>query len=357
MASPILELKDLSVRYGEVTAISTVSLSIDRGEFVCILGPSGCGKSTLLNVIGGFIPPTAGEIFIDGADVTKRTPNARPTAMIFQSYALFPHMSVFDNVAYGLKLRKMPRAMIAQKVNEVLDLVKLAGYGERFPSELSGGQQQRVALARGLVVQPTLLLLDEPFSNIDAKLRDWMRTELKSLQRRLGIAMIFVTHDQDEAFELGDRVIVMSEGRVEQTGTAEELYLKPESLFTAGFIGSSNVLEGTVGDTSNGDTDLTLANGLKLKVSLADAVSKGETITAVIRPEEVEIIPGAPESAPYKGTIAEMTHFGSHIRYQVDVDGTQLRVSYQNGRQPPVSLGDRVGIAFAPGLHSVRHVR
>ncbi|RMF80390.1 MAG: ABC transporter ATP-binding protein, partial [Chloroflexi bacterium] len=229
--------------HGEVKAVNNVSLSINEGEFVTLLGPSGCGKTTTLRLVAGFELPTDGRIVLDGVNIANQPPDKRDMAMVFQSYALFPHMSVFDNVSYGLKVRRMSGATIKKKVDAVLELVGLTGLGDRQPNQLSGGQQQRVALARALVVEPRVLLFDEPLSNLDAKLRVQMRSEIRQLQRRLNITSVYVTHDQVEAMALSDRIVIMNAGRIEQIGVPSQIYRYPQTRFVADFIGRANFVE------------------------------------------------------------------------------------------------------------------
>ena len=239
-----LTLDGIEVKYGEVVALPPVSLGIKPGEFFCLLGPSGCGKTTTLNVVAGFIRVNGGKVVLDGRDITDLPPQRRQIGVVFQSYALFPHMTAAQNIGYGLRLRRMPPDDMARRVKESLSLVRLDGKGDRYPKQLSGGEQQRVAIARALAIEPRLLLLDEPLSNLDARLREEMRNELKRIQRTTGVTTIFVTHDQEEAFGAGDRIAVLNKGIVEQVVTPAEIYKRPVSSFVAGFIGRSNRLRG-----------------------------------------------------------------------------------------------------------------
>ena len=260
-----LELDGLTKRYGRVTALDRFSLRVGRGQFVSLLGPSGCGKTTALRIIAGFIRQTEGTIRVDGAVADAIPPHRRDIGMVFQNYALFPHMTVARNVEFGLNMRKTPKAEAAKRVAEALELVRLSGLEQRYPSQLSGGQQQRVAVARAIVINPTLLLLDEPLSNLDAKLRVETREEIRRLQRQLGVTTVFVTHDQEEALTISDRIAVMRAGRLEQEGTPEELYDRPRTPFVAGFIGSSNLYPGRVIERA-GDTALVALDGSTLRV-------------------------------------------------------------------------------------------
>src|SRR5437763_11645412 len=249
-----LQLEHLVKSYGktaEGAAVKDLSLEVEDGEFVCLLGPSGCGKTTTLRMIGGFLKPDAGDVRIDGVSIVRQPPERRPTAMVFQRDALWPHMSVWDNIAFGLQVRRRPRDEIARRVEGTLDLVGLPGLGWRFPAQLSGGQQQRVALARALVLEPRILLLDEPLSNLDAQLRIHMRTELTAIQRRVGITTVFVTHDQEEAMSIADRIAVMNAGVLEQMDSAQEIYARPATLFVATFIGTMNRLDGVYDPAAN----------------------------------------------------------------------------------------------------------
>ncbi len=241
-----VEIQNVTRRFGSVTAVESVSLEVGRGEFLTLLGPSGCGKTTLLRMIAGFETPDEGRVLLGGADVTDLPPFKRDVTTVFQQYALFPHLNLFDNVAFGLERRRTPRDEIKRRVADALSMVRLAGLDSRSIGELSGGQQQRVALARSLVLEPRVLLLDEPLAALDLKLRKQMQVELKSLQRRLGISFIYVTHDQEEALTMSDRIVVMNAGRVEQVGSAEEVYERPATEFVAGFIGISNIIEGVL---------------------------------------------------------------------------------------------------------------
>ena len=302
-----LELRGVGKSFGATKAVDDVSLTVGDGELVCLLGPSGSGKSTVLRMIGGFVNPSSGNIAIDGDDVTGVPPEKRPTGMVFQSHALWSHMSVFGNIAFGLKLRRLPKAQIAQKVNAVLELVGLGGYGERRPHQLSGGQQQRVALARSLVLEPKILLLDEPFASLDQHLRERLREEVRDIQQRVGITTLFVTHGQDEALALADRIVVMRDGRVEQADRPEVVYRQPRTPFVAGFIGQMNLVPGEVRGGRM------LAGGMNVAAPIAD----GPAILAV-RPEFLEL-------APAEGAEAPVTHrvidYGTHLMVDIALEG------------------------------------
>ena len=292
-----------------VHAVDGVDLEIGAGEFFTLLGPSGSGKTTVLRMIGGFTLPTAGRILIGGQDVTQQPPYARPVNTVFQDYALFPHMSVRDNVAYPLMVRKTPRAAREARADELLALVQLPGVGDRRPAQLSGGQRQRVALARALISQPQLLLLDEPLGALDLKLREQMQSELKALQRRLGITFLFITHDQHEALSMSDRIGVFNQGRLEQVATPQQIYDAPATRFVAQFVGAANVLDGAVAQRLTGQA------------------------CAMLRPERITV--GGPAQARASGTVSEVQFFGSFTRLRVDLGGTQLQADLPAGTAAP----------------------
>jgi putative spermidine/putrescine transport system ATP-binding protein len=294
-----------------VRAVDGVDLEVGAGEFFTLLGPSGSGKTTVLRMIGGFTLPTTGRIFIGGQDVSLQPPYARPVNTVFQDYALFPHMSVRDNVAYPLMVRKVPRAEREARADELLALVQLPGVGDRRPAQLSGGQRQRVALARALVGQPQLLLLDEPLGALDLKLREQMQSELKALQRRLGITFIFITHDQHEALSMSDRIGVFNKGRLEQVATPQQVYNAPATRFVAQFVGAANVLEGAVAQRLTGQA------------------------AAMLRPERISV--GGEASSRAGGTVSEVQYFGSFTRLRVELGDTQLQADLPAGTAAPES--------------------
>src|SRR5512136_1403645 len=273
---------------GEVNAVDDVSISIEKGEFVTLLGPSGCGKTTTLRLIAGFEFPTSGHIIVDQRRIEEVPPNRRDMAMVFQSYAIFPHLNVFENIAYGLNVQRRPQAEVKQRVDRVLELVELTGLENRAPNQLSGGQQQRVALARALIMEPKVLLMDEPLSNLHAKLREQMRTEIRRIQKRLGITSVYVTHDQVEAMTLSDQVVVMNQGRIEQIGAPSEVYRKPQTRFVADFIGRANFVQATVRGRRDGQLVLD-SLGAALTAPTSAEYAKGEVVTLVARPEMIEI--------------------------------------------------------------------
>jgi spermidine/putrescine ABC transporter ATP-binding subunit len=352
-----LELRGIRKAFGPTVAVAGIDLTVQRAEFVGLLGPSGCGKTTALRVVAGFERPDKGEVVVKGRPVTHLAPHQRDVGIVFQSYALFPHMTVFDNVAYGLRVRGRPREEIVRRVAEALDLVRLRGLERRQPRELSGGQQQRVALARAIVIQPSVLLLDEPLSNLDAKLRQEMRGELRQLQRRLEIATIFVTHDQEEALAMADRIAVMNEGRVEQIGTAEEIYSRPRTPFVANFIGLCNFLPGEV--VAAGGNRLTFRSGGLTVAVVPDGApcASGTRGTLAVRPEVIRIFAaGEPLPAGVNaaaGEIREVTYLGASRHFRVALGtGPELVVSEQNTGGPWVRPGQSVVVAWAPGAGS-----
>jgi spermidine/putrescine ABC transporter ATP-binding subunit len=308
---------NITKRFGEVNALDNVSLAIVRGEFMTLLGPSGCGKTTLLKLAAGFLAPDDGTIVIDGKCVNDVPTYKREIGMMFQNYALFPHMSVADNIAYGLKTRHVPRHDIRKRVAEALTLVKLTGMDDRRPRQLSGGQQQRVALARALVINPTVLLLDEPFSALDKNLRASMQIELREIQRKLGLTTIFVTHDQSEALSMSDRVAVMSEGKVRQLGTPLEIYRKPTDRFVASFVGDTNCLRGELVGATAFEAVVALGD-VQIKVSgqHLSAAGSSASVDLFVRPERLRIGPaGGPGTMP--GQIVAQTYHGGHVDLQI----------------------------------------
>jgi spermidine/putrescine transport system ATP-binding protein len=288
-ATVMVELRSVTKRFGSFTAVQDVSLGVRSGEFITLLGPSGCGKTTMLRMISGFETPTEGIVMLDGKDVTNVPPYRRDVNQVFQSYALFPHLTVEDNIAFGLKMRNTPRQETARRVRQVIDLVSLGGFENRKPSELSGGQRQRVALARAIVCEPKVLLLDEPLSALDAKLRHQMQLELKRLQQRLGITFIFVTHDQEEALTMSDRIAVINKGKIEQLGSVHEIYHQPRTTFVANFIGEANILPATVISRGTDGVRIKLDSKVDLVIRDATLSDDVETLLVSIRPEKIHI--------------------------------------------------------------------
>jgi putative spermidine/putrescine transport system ATP-binding protein len=311
-----LSLTDIQKRFGEFAAVQDFNLSAERGEFVSFLGPSGCGKTTTLRMIAGFEQPTTGIITIDGRDVTRIPPNRRNVGMVFQSYALFPNMTVADNIGFGLKVRKRPNDQIRKRVGELLELINLPDKGGRYPYQLSGGQQQRVALARALAFEPQVLLLDEPLSALDAKIRVALRHEIRQIQRQLGITTVYVTHDQEEALSLSDRVVVMSEGRMEQVGTPFEIYNFPATAFVASFVGTLNVLSGVVVDAGRGEVAI---SGQTITVTRKFEARQGQEVRVALRPEMVSLEDRQVGCSRLSGRVVDVTFLGSIVRMRIQV--------------------------------------
>ncbi len=343
-----VRLEDLRKRFGDVDAVDGVSLEIHAGEFFSLLGPSGCGKTTTLRMIGGFELPTSGRILLRGKDITSAPPEKRPVNMVFQSYALFPHLSVFENVAFGLKRRRTEASEITRRVGEALELVRLGGFGTRKPDQLSGGQQQRVALARALVCEPTVLLLDEPLGALDLKLRRQLQVELKRVQLEVGITFIYVTHDQEEALALSDRIAVMNQGRVEQLGTPEDLYDNPSTLFVAGFIGSTNLLPGTVEAVADGIATVLLADGSRCHARTTGP-GPGAAVDVAVRPEAITVVGERDGTRPLvEATVLQSAYLGTSVSHQVrTTPGSLITVlTPRTGERP--AIGDTVHLAWRP---------
>lgn len=337
----IIELKHITKTYTDngFTAVSDFNLEVGRGEFVTFLGPSGCGKTTTLRMIAGFEMPTGGEILLNGQDITKLPANKRPINTVFQRYALFPHMNIYDNIAFGLKLKKLPRDEIRKKVNHVLDMVDLEGFENRRVSTLSGGQQQRIAIARALVNEPEILLLDEPLGALDLKMRKEMQIELKNMHDQLGITFIYVTHDQEEALVMSDKIVVMSEGCTQQIGTPEDIYNEPKNAFVADFIGDSNIFKGIM----TGDKKVRFCGG---EFECVDDVKEGTLIDAVVRPEDVILT--TPDRGVIEGVVTSVIFKGIH--YEIAVESGKYEMIIQSTKSAIV--GDRVGMMLEPdGIH------
>ncbi|WP_421758689.1 ABC transporter ATP-binding protein [Devosia sp.] len=330
-----LSISNVSKLFSTTRAVDSFTLEVADGELVCLLGPSGSGKSTLLRMVGGFETPTSGSILIDGEEVIHLPPEKRPTGMVFQSHALWTHMNVFNNLAFGLKLRRLPARDIRDKVEAVLELVGLGGYGKRLTTQLSGGQQQRVALARSLVLEPKILLLDEPFASLDQHLRERLREEVRDIQQRLRITTLFVTHGQDEALALADRIVVMRDGKTEQAARPDLLYREPATPFVAGFIGSMNLVDGKI------SSSVFAHNGFTVPVPVADGVA-----ILAVRPEALGIVPADGESA---ARIHRVTDFGTHAIIDIDLpDAVRLKSMVTDARQ--WQAGQRIALqprAFA----------
>ena len=318
-----VELQKLTKSYGEANIVDHIDLNIEEGKFFSILGPSGCGKTTTLRMIAGFVQPTSGKIILDGEDITYLPSDKRNMGMVFQNYAIFPHMSIFDNIAFGLKMRKVPKEEIHQRVSESLKQVGLEGYGKRYSKQLSGGEQQRVALARVLVIKPQVLLLDEPLSALDKLKREEMQFWIKELQRSVGITTIYVTHDQIEAMTVSDKIMLMNKGTICQIGTPRELYDNPSSKFVANFIGESNIFEGSIQDIDNSNVVIESKDGVWFVSSKKNGLAKGGKVSVVIRPEKIRIqksdqqILVDEKNILKGGIIKEQVYRGANIRYSV----------------------------------------
>ncbi len=352
MAECAVELKNVSKFFGPVAAVQNVTLSVQEGEFFSLLGPSGCGKTTTLRLIAGFELPTNGEVYIGGRPQGDTPPYRRPVNTVFQNYALFPHMTVYENVAFGLRMRRLPESEIRRRVYETLEMVRLSGLERRRPRELSGGQQQRVALARALVNRPRVLLLDEPLGALDQKLRKAMQLELKSLQQQVGITFIYVTHDQEEAMTMSDRIAVMDQGKVLQVGTPQEIYERPASRFIADFIGETNLLEGTVEELWDHHALVVVEGARVVCGCVPEGVTVGQRVTVAIRPERISLFPQPPDSLALPGTVRDVIYTGAEIRYIV---GLMDRVNILarspntgNGSTPLFLRNERVYLSWRP---------
>jgi len=350
---PIISVRNVTKEFGgNVKAVDNVSVDVGEGEFFALLGPSGCGKTTLLRMLAGFEIPSSGEIVIDGQLMEGVNPNKRPVNMVFQSYAVFPHMNVERNVGYGLRVVGVPEAEIKTRVAEALALVKLAQFGKRMPSQLSGGQRQRVALARALVKRPKVLLLDEPLSALDAKLREAMQLELVRLQKTVGITFVIVTHDQDEALSMADRIAVMERGRVRQVAPPSELYEFPNCRFVADFIGKMNLFEGKVSGVRNGNLEVEV-RGLNRVAIPHDGAAQGD-IAIAVRPEKIELGATPPDADRIKlrGRVTELAYYGdeSHV-YLENETGVPISANLKNAVRtmtPSISIGDELWMSWSP---------
>jgi iron(III) transport system ATP-binding protein len=347
-----IQLKDIVKRFGTLEAVSHVSLEIKDGELFTLLGPSGCGKTTILRLIGGFHKPDHGEIYFDGKAVTSIPPYERSIGMVFQNYALWPHMTNLDNISYGLKLKKFSRVEVTDKVSHALKLVNLVGLENRYPGQLSGGQQQRVALARALVLNPDVLLLDEPLSNLDAKIRIQVRAEIRKLQKELAITTIYVTHDQEEALTLSDRIAVINLGKLQQIGTPRDLYERPENPFVADFIGINNLIPGDVQEVNKPEGWIKVQTKIGSLICISDRQYKpGDRCMISVRPETASISQSEDFQKGFnliRGTVSFASYIGNTIRYDVETNnGILFKVDIQNpwGYQP-FSIGEKVYVSF-----------
>jgi spermidine/putrescine ABC transporter ATP-binding subunit len=342
-------LQEVTRRFGGVTAVEGLSLDVQEGEFVTLLGPSGCGKTTTLRMIAGFVRPSAGRVLMDGEDVTALPPGKRNVGMVFQDYALFPHLTVAENIGFGLRERRTPAPEIARRVRELLALVRLPGLEHRYPAELSGGQQQRVALARALAYAPRVLLMDEPLGALDLKLREAMQVELHQLQRALQMTTIYVTHDQEEAMSLSDRIAVMADGRAVQVGAPDEIYSRPRTPFVASFVGKINVLEGTVSAVEGRVAVVDLGEARPIRVRTDAPVAVGRRVRVAVRPEEIAMRPGpAADGATLEGTLDRRRFLGNLSHYFVKTPGGRVLLVEVPGRDEIAKAGDAVSIAWSP---------
>ena len=352
--SPVaIALQSVTKRFGRYDAVQDVSVDIADGEFFSLLGPSGCGKTTTLRMIAGFERPDSGRIVLQGTDVTDVNANKRPLNMVFQQYALFPHMSIYDNIAFGLKVKGVPRTEHRSRIDEMLRVVSLEGYEKRKPRQLSGGQQQRVALARALVNRPAALLLDEPLGALDVKLRRHMQRELKRIQSELGTTFVYVTHDQEEALAMSDRIAVMNGGRVEQTGSPREIYEHPQTAFVADFIGSLNAFDLRIDELVGQNAVMRLGENERVVVPVDGGHHPGETLRAAVRPERVQIEPAGSAlldgGSRLEGTVAEIVFLGMYTQFHVDT-GAGRFVAHRLADEAlaPLQQGSRVALSWEP---------
>jgi putrescine transport system ATP-binding protein len=353
-AKPYISFENVTKRFGDFTAVNDLSLSIFEREFFALLGASGCGKSTLLRMLAGFDEPTSGRILLDGQDLRGIPPYRRPVNMMFQSYALFPHMSVEQNIAFGLKQEGMPQADIDKRVADMLKLVKLEPFAKRKPHQLSGGQRQRVALARSVAKRPKVLLLDEPLGALDKKLREETQFELMDLQQNLGLTFVVVTHDQEEAMTMADRIAILDKGQVMQIATPAEVYEAPVSRFVANFVGNVNMLEGKVAERKENSARITGASGAQIVVENAGAAMAGDQVAFAIRPEKIKVSSRKPDGAAnaMEGEVFDLAYLGDMTVYHVKLaDGQVVKASALNSSritEDPLTWNDRAWISFAP---------
>jgi putative spermidine/putrescine transport system ATP-binding protein len=347
MSETFLSVKSIRKTFANNTVVQDFNLDVERGEFVSFLGPSGCGKTTVLRMIAGFEEPTSGSIVIGGKDVTRLKPNQRNIGMVFQAYALFPNLTVAQNIGFGLRVARVAKAEADERIKEMLSLIKLPDLGDRFPYQLSGGQQQRVALARALAPKPKVLLLDEPLSALDAKVRVSLREEIRSIQKNLGITTIFVTHDQEEALSISDRIVVMYGGKAEQVGTPFEIYNRPRTRFVASFVGTLNILKAKVLDASLGT--ITIDGQQVVAAGVTADAPAGTPRTVALRPEAVSLNGAGGQRNRLDGTIEEVNFLGSVVRIRVRFQENAVSLdTFNNPNAPPPKHGDKVTVSFAP---------
>ncbi len=345
MSEQLLELKNIKKRFGETDVLNGITLSIKKGEFITFLGASGCGKTTTLRIIAGLEEPDSGTVFLDGKDVTSIPPNQRDVNTVFQNYALFPHLNVEANVGYGLKIKRVPKAEIKKKVTEILELVQLTGYEKRMPSELSGGQKQRVAIARALVNSPKLLLLDEPLGALDLKLRRTMQIELKRLQKKLGITFLYITHDQEEAINMSDRIVVMKDGRFEQIGTPDEIYNHPKTSYVADFVGNANVISGVVQKVTDTEAQVLIENQMMYAEPIA-GICEGMQVNLAVRRENLKVCTECKEGLD--AVLEDKSFTAGQLHLTLKLKSGKTLVSCRYGMDADLKAGDKVCVGWKP---------
>jgi putative spermidine/putrescine transport system ATP-binding protein len=347
MTEPYILFDKVSKAYGDFIVVKDLTLSIDKGEFVSLLGPSGSGKTTILMMLAGFEAPTAGGVLVDSKRIDHFPPHKRNMGVVFQNYALFPHMSVAENLGFPLEMRGVAKAKRTELVSRALDMVQLGTMAGRKPSQLSGGQQQRVALARALVFEPAVVLMDEPLGALDKQLREQMQLDIRDLHRRLGLTIVFVTHDQSEALTMSDRIAVFDKGRIEHIGTPSEIYDRPQSRFVADFIGETNLLEGVVEASDGGETVLVLPGGQKIRVAGSNSAAPGSPLTVSLRPERVRLNDRDASANVLKATVIDSVYHGDHLRVILDAGGTRLTAKADRRFGMPTE-GSAASVAFEP---------
>lgn len=345
MSEQLLELKNIKKGFGETDVLNGITLSIEKGEFITFLGASGCGKTTTLRIIAGLEAPDSGTVFLDGKDVTAVPPNQRDVNTVFQNYALFPHLNVEGNVGYGLKIKRVPKAEIKKKVAEILELVQLTGYEKRMPSELSGGQKQRVAIARALVNSPKLLLLDEPLGALDLKLRRTMQLELKRLQKKLGITFLYITHDQEEAINMSDRIVVMKDGRFEQIGTPDEIYNHPKTSYVADFVGNTNVISGVVQKVADTEAQVLIENQMMYAEPI-DGICEGMQVNLAVRRENLKVCTECKEGLD--AVLEDKSFTAGQLHLTLKLKSGKTLVSCRYGMDADLKAGDKVCVGWKP---------
>lgn len=345
MSEQLLELKNIKKGFGETDVLNGITLSIKKGEFITFLGASGCGKTTTLRIIAGLEEPDSGTVFLDGKDVTSIPPNQRDVNTVFQNYALFPHLNVEANVGYGLKIKRVPKVEIKKKVTEILELVQLTGYEKRMPSELSGGQKQRVAIARALVNSPKLLLLDEPLGALDLKLRRTMQIELKRLQKKLGITFLYITHDQEEAINMSDRIVVMKDGRFEQIGTPDEIYNHPKTSYVADFVGNANVISGVVQKVTETEAQVLIENQMMYAEPIV-GIREGMKVNLAVRRENLKVCTECKDGL--EAVLEDKSFTAGQLHLTLKLKSGKTLVSCRYGMDADLKAGDKVCVGWKP---------